>query len=188
MQGEFHMRKKKSYRGTVLIIGISILTFITTIKYIPKKPAENKALPPVEEAVAVKSPKDIILGENSAIKIKTVYSCGHIETKTDNIPNDIIGKTKEEIKLINPNWKIDEFSENLISLEEEIDLPCENHYIIKLKDNTLFVYRKNNENEFLKKQNISTSMLTNDEIEELELGINAESEYEVLEILESFAS
>lgn len=188
MQGEFHMRKKKNYRGTVLLIGIAILAFITTIKYIPKKTSENKELPPVEEAVAVKSQKDISLRENSAIKIKTVYSCGHIETKIDESPKSITGKTKEEIELINPKWKIDEFSENLISIEEEIPYPCENHFIIKLKDNTLFVYRKNNENEYIKKQNISTSMLTNEEIKELKSGISAESEYEVLEILESFAS
>lgn len=188
MQGEFHMRKKKSYRGTILLIGIAILAFITTIKYVPKKISENQELPNVEEAVAVKEQKDIVLSENSAIKIKTVYSCGHIETKTDKTDKSITGKTKKEIELIYPKWRIDEFSENLISLEEEINEPCENHFIIKLKDKTLFVYKKNNPEEYIKKQNISTSMLTNEEIKELESGINAESEYEVLEILESFTS
>ena len=89
---------------------------------------------------------------DSAIKLKTVYNCGHIETKTDKTPEIIIGKTKEEIEKINPEWKIDEFSENFILVEEQIDKPCENHYIIKLKDNTLYVYKQNNSEEYIKKQ------------------------------------
>ena len=44
MQGEFHMRKKKSHRGAVLLIGIAILVFITSIKYIPEKSSEESFL------------------------------------------------------------------------------------------------------------------------------------------------
>ena len=188
MQGEFHMRKKKSYRGTILLVGVAVLVFITAIKYIPKKIAKNEQLPETQEAVAVQNEKNILLSENSAMKLKEVYNCGHINTQTKETEKNLIGKTQKEIELMYPGWKIDEFSENFISVEVEINKPCENHYIIKLKNNALYVYKQNNAEEYIKKQKISTSMLTKDEIKDLENGITAETEYEVLEILESFAS
>lgn len=187
MHKEFHIKKKKSHRGTILLLGLAVLVFVTAVKYIPNKLSKKDEIPQTQEAAAVNPTEEIHLKKEAAIKIKTVYNCGHIKTKTSEADENLIGKTRKEIEKIHPDWKIEEFSENLLSAEISVDSPCENHYLIKLKDGTLFVYKKNKQNEPVREQKVSTSMLTSDEIKELESGISAETEFEVLEILESFA-
>ena len=111
-----------------------------------------------------------------------------IKTETKEADSNLIGKTKEEISMIHPDWLIHEFSDELLSAEQTIDGICDSHYIIKLKDNTLYVYKRNNLTESVREQEINTSVLTKDDIEELKNGINADTEFEVLQILESFVS
>ncbi len=89
---------------------------------------------------------------------------------------------------IHPNWKITKFEKNLLCAEETIEAPCDNHYLIKLKNDTLYVYKKNNTSESIREQKINTAALADADIKELTAGIDAETEFEVLEILESFVS
>ena len=186
MAREFHMMPKKSYRGKILLLGLAILIFVCALRYIPKK---EPIIEERQEAEAVtKQITEIYLGKNSAIKLKSVYNCGHIKTETRETEDALAGKTKEEILKIHPDWKIYEFTSELLSAEQTIDETCDSHYVIKLKNNTLYVYKKNNLSESVKKQEISTSMLTKEDIKELENGINADTEFEVLQILESFVS
>lgn len=184
MDKGFSMRKKKSYKGTILIIGLAVLAFVTALNYIttPKIPEETK------EVAAVNPPQEIYLEKNAAVNLKIAYNCGHIETETKEADSNIVSKTKEEIEEIHPDWHINEFTSKFISADIPVDSPCENHFFIKLKDDTLYVYRKNNLTESIKEQKINTSMLTKSDITELENGINADTEFEVLEILESFVS
>lgn len=182
---EFHMKRKKLHRSTILIIGLCILALVSALKYIPKKDLSSEN---IKETSAVNTPEVIYLEKNSAIKLKTVYSCGHIKNETRETDKDLIGKTKDEVMEIHPNWKITKFEKNLLCAEESIEAPCDNHYLIKLKNDTLYVYKKNNTSESIREQKINTAALADADIKELTAGIDAETEFEVLEILESFVS
>lgn len=164
--------------------GIALLAFISIIKYMPEKDTTNET----KEVVAIKENDEIYLEKNSALNLETFYTCGHTKKETLSADDNIAGKTKSEIEDIHPDWKIESFDSDFISVKINSNEDCGNHYVIKLKDDTLFVYKKANPNEVIKQQKINTSMLLQEEISDLENGINAETEFEVLEILESFVS
>lgn len=189
MEREFHLRKKKSHRGTILLLGIALLIFVTAIKYIPNNENESEIIPEPHEAAALNSQDDkkIRLNENSAVKLSIVYSCGHIKTKTSETDESLIGKTRSEIEKTHPDWQIKDFNESLITAEISEDFPCDDHYIIKLKGDTLYVYKTNDQSASVRTQKISTAVLTPSDISELTAGISASTEFEVLSILESFA-
>lgn len=190
MSREFHMIPKKSHRGKILFLGLAILVFVSALRYIPKDPETPPTVTEenIQAQAVTKQTQEIYLSKTAAVKLKTVYNCGHIKTETKEADSNLIGKTKEEISMIHPDWLIHEFSDELLSAEQTIDGICDSHYIIKLKDNTLYVYKRNNLTESVREQEINTSVLTKDDIEELKNGINADTEFEVLQILESFVS
>jgi ribosomal protein S17E len=124
------------------------------------------------------------LSDTASIELTTLYSCGHSKTEIIKPTDQIINKTSDEIKEIYPNWTIKQFSKNYLVVEEIKETQCENHFVIKLVNNKLQVFQ--NEKGIIKEVAINVNLLTEEDKKILISGITVNSEYELLEIMESF--
>jgi hypothetical protein len=166
-------RNKNRLISAVIFITLSILVSYLYIKT-PSANVKN----------VVKTASFQTLDDTASIELTTLYSCGHTKTEIVKPSDNIKNKTMEEIERINPSWTIKQFTKNYIVVEETKDTQCENHYIIKLFNNKLQVYQ--GEKGMTKEVEIDVNLLTEDDKKILISGIAVNSEYELLEILESF--
>ena len=166
-------RNKNKLISAVIFISLSILVSYLYIK-IPSADVKN----------VVKTSSFQTLDDTASIELTTLYSCGHSKTEIIKPADNIINKSKEEIEEINPGWTIKQFTKNYLMVEEIKDQQCENHYTIKLSNNKIQVYQGNKG--LIKEVEINVNMLTEDDKRILMSGIAVNSEYELLEILESF--
>lgn len=78
---------------------------------------------------------------NCSITIKTYYNkCGHTTSEYLNLPQDLVNLTKEEIQEKYQGYEIESFAGNEISLYQEKEGECGEHYIIKDKDGLVTIY------------------------------------------------
>ena len=109
---------------------------------------------------------------NFALK-KYYNECGHVHFNYVEIPNEFINLTQKEIQEIYPDWRVEEFSSKQIILAQNIDKICDNHYVLKLGEKNIEIYKMIEAEDFelVRETNISKEYLTNDDIEKLEEGI-----------------
>jgi hypothetical protein len=166
-------RNKAKFISTVIFISLSIVVSYLYIK-----------TPSAKVRDVMKSSSFQTLEDTASIEVNTLYSCGHSKTKIIKPTDDIKNKTAEQIEKIIPNWTIKQFSKNYMIAEEIVDKQCENHFVIKLSDNKLQVFQ--NEKGMIKEVSINVNSIPEEDKKILISGINVNSEYELLEILESF--
>ena len=181
MERNFSMRRKKSVFPKIIAI-LFVLIVIALIFYVfyPRRETTN-----IDTPVTARS--EITLNEDSVTKIKTLYKCGHEKNEIKRTDKDIVGKTKQEVELKNPDWKITKFTQKEVSAEINRDTDCDNHYIISLVGDELFVSKTGDKDKILRKKQINTDFLTREELDSLISGIKTDSEFEMLEIMESFS-
>jgi hypothetical protein len=181
----YHAKRQREKARNILIFTIIFAVCATAVSliYLKRPSAVKQASEPEIHPTPMKA---AALSDNAAVEITKLYTCGHSKTETVPAPNNIKNKTKPEIELIMPYWYITNFSENLLSVEEKPDYECDNHFIIKLEGNKIKVNRKNKPNETYKELKISETVLTDDDKRILSDGVPVNSEYELLEIMESF--
>ena len=181
MERNFSMRRKKSVFPKIMVI-LFVLVVIALIFYVfyPRRETTN-----IDTPVTARS--EITLNEDSVTKIKTLYKCGHEKNEIKRTDKDIVGKTKQEVELKNPKWEITKFTPKEVSAEINLDTDCDNHYIISLVGDELFVSKTGDKDKILRKKQINTDFLTKEELDSLISGIKTDSEFEMLEIMESFA-
>jgi hypothetical protein len=177
-------RQREKARNTLIFTIIFALCATAVSLIYLKRPSAVKQ---VSESESRPTPvKTAALSDTAAIEITKLYSCGHSKTETIPALDNIKKKTKSEIESIMPYWYITGFSESLLSVEEKLNYECDDHFIIKLEGNKIKVNRKNKPNEAYKELKILDTVLTADDKRILSDGITVNSEYELLEIMESF--
>ncbi len=181
MERNFSMRRKKSVFPKILAILFAIvITGLIFYVFYPREEAIQ-----IDTPVTAKS--EITLNEDSVTKIKTLYKCGHEKNETKRTDRELSGKTRHEAELMKPEWKITKFTREGLEAEIIMDTDCDNHYIISLVGNELRVTKTDGTNKILRKKQINTNVLTKEEIDALISGMKTDSEFEMLEIMESFA-
>lgn len=77
------------------------------------------------------------------------------------LPAEIINKTEEEIKSKYPEFTIESFGSMELILYKEIEGNCEEHYLLKEKENQIAVYQIDEEGneKFLQDTGIATDYL-----------------------------
>ncbi len=181
MERNFSMRKRKSIFPKIFLTAfIIIIAVLILYMFYPKNEPTVADTP-----VAARS--EPVLNEDSVTKIKTLYKCGHEKNETKRSDSNFSGKTRQEIELMHPEWKITKFTREEVDAEITVNKDCDNHYFIQLIGNQLHVYKTSNPDKILRKKEINLNVLTGDDIKTLITGIKTDSEFEMLEILESFS-
>lgn len=182
MERSFSMRKKKPVFPKVFFTFLLISVFLGYLFY-----SGNTKNEPETDNKAVDVRSEPVLTENSVTRIKTLYKCGHEKNETKRTDSNLAGKTRREIELIHPDWIMTSFTPDEIMVEIEEKNDCDRHYMIRLIGNKLCVYKTSDPNKILKEKEININAFSQTDIEILLNGIRAETEFEMLEILESFA-
>lgn len=181
MERHFSMKRKK--RLFPKILTAFFLTVVCIFSFIFLKHEKN--IPEEVKAPVVSIPQR--LKEASVTKLKFIYKCGHEKNETKRTADELIGKTREEIENLKPEWDISSFSEKEISAEISLPTDCPNHFVIRLIGNKVYVFRTNDENIIYKKREVNINDLSREDVKTLTEGIRADSELELLEIMESFS-
>lgn len=126
---------------------------------------------------------------NSSFAIKKYYhECGHQEINYAELPIEFVNLTKSEIEELYPDWKVEEFSSNSIILSQEKDCMCNEHYVLKLDDDTVDVYHieENGDESLYQDTNIYMDYLTNEDISNLKNGIYIYGKENISSVIEDF--
>lgn len=109
---------------------------------------------------------------NFAIK-KYYNECGHCKLNYVELPKEFINLSQNEIEELYSEWKIEEFNSNNIVIAQNIDKICDDHYVLKLGEKNIEIYKMIEAEDFelVTETNISKEYLTNNDIKKLEEGI-----------------
>lgn len=172
---ERRRRKKKRF---IFCMATLIVLFSALLLLLPKSnPAFTEVL---------HTNKPVTLQKSATLKLATLYACGHQRWRQFPLPDELKGSTENDVKRMHPSWNILRFEEQVIEAEEKIDTDCDNHYLLKLIKDKIIVTQKNSPDIIVSEERINLSMLTSEDQAILSSGIFVNSEYELLEILESF--
>lgn len=111
---------------------------------------------------------------NATFGIKKYYNeCGHFKFQYSELPKELVNLSKTEIENLYADWNVEEFNSNNIVLSKKIDGFCDEHYILKLGEDNIEIYRAIGEGKtkFYKSTNISKEYLTSTDINNLTEGI-----------------
>lgn len=195
-----------------LISGVSIGLY-TGISYNPKAniklEVEDREIPeggevarPIQDVVISKVQEEqdkVVEVVMSEVKItpytqlvikKKFTKCGHDSINAMTVPLELINFTKEELQEKYTGWNIEEFSEEQVVLSRNIESNCENHFVIKNKDEDVFVYKELTEDKinFIEEIDVNLDLLSEEDREALEEGIRLYGQEEVAIWKENYTS
>lgn len=135
--------------------------------------------------------------ENNKVAVGAVFVfqtkydvCGHEETETITVPDNLVNCSEEEIRLAYPEWNIESFSRNKVHFFKLIDGKCLKHYVLKEYDGKIGVFYQNpkNNNEIKEIIDVNIQHLRQEDRELLQKGIMVESNEELAQIIEDYSS
>ncbi len=129
------------------------------------------------------------ISPKATFTLKRKYKeCGHTLKEYKQIPEDLVNLTKEEIEERYSEWEIESFTKNsCVLLKEEMGL-CGEHYVLRLKDNTIAIYKLEEDGAEVLEEltGISVEYLTQNDKLKIENGINVYGKEELNSMLEDF--
>ena len=126
---------------------------------------------------------------NAKFSLKKHYNvCGHTKIDNGELPIEFINLTKEEIECNYSDWKVEEFNHDSINLSKQFSGICEEHFRLKLSENTVDVFNIGNDGKeiFLNSTDISKEYLTSEDLEKLEEGIEVYGVADLNSAIEDF--
>lgn len=111
---------------------------------------------------------------NASFALKQYYDeCGHFSFKYSELPKELINLTKKEVEDLYKDWNVEEFSSNSLVLSQEVNNICDEHYIVKMGENNVEIYKIGNGGSLTlyKETDISKEYLPSEDIKTLEEGI-----------------
>lgn len=137
---------------------------------------------------AVSEEKKVVPSTEFAIK-KYYDECGHFKFEYEELPKELINLTKQEIDdYYNDEYEVEEFNNNTLILSKEINGLCDEHFVLKLEDENVEVYKMNTDGSYslYKTTEISKEYLPAEDIEKLEEGLYVYGEGKINASLEDF--
>lgn len=129
------------------------------------------------------------ISPNCFITLKVFYKqCGHETNQQLEIPEELVNKTKEEVKEKYKEWDIEKFSDTEIILSKDEDGKCGEHYIVRDNDGKVTIYEileDGNEKEY-EVTDISTEYLTDTDKINMEKGIEVYGKQNLNQLIEDF--
>lgn len=126
---------------------------------------------------------------NCSLTTKTYFSaCGHTKSEYDNLPQDLINLTKDEIQEKFLEYKIESFASNEVILYQEKEGQCGEHYIVKDNEGQVTVYKilEDGRQEELEVTGITTEYLPETDKINMKKGIQVNGKQELNQLIEDF--
>ena len=126
---------------------------------------------------------------NCSVTTKTYYKrCGHTTSIYDNLPQEFVNLTKEEIQNNYQDYDIENFTSNKIELYQEKDGECGEHYMVKDKDGEVAIYKilEDGSQEELETTSITTEYLTETDKINIKNGIQINGKQELNQLIEDY--
>ena len=126
---------------------------------------------------------------NCSVTTKTHYKkCGHTTSKYDNLPQEFVNLTKEEIQNNYQDYDIENFTSNKIEMYQEKDGECGEHYMVKDKDGEVAIYKilEDGSQEELETTSITTEYLTETDKINIKNGIQINGKQELNQLIEDY--
>ena len=78
---------------------------------------------------------------NCSLKIETYFSkCGHTKKEYANLPQNLVNLSKQELAEKYPDYEIKSFESNNVTLYQEKEGICGEHYMVKDKEGQVVIY------------------------------------------------
>lgn len=126
---------------------------------------------------------------NAIITFKKTYNkCAHTKQKTKKVPEKLVNLTKEELKEIYKEWKLEKFSKEEIVLIKNEDDYCEEHYVLRNIGGyiTVFSIDEGNKEQIYLSTDIAVEYLPETDKENLQTGIYIYGSDKLTEVLQDF--
>lgn len=187
---------KKEYLFMIILI-ILIATVVGGIVGLLKKTpkvSEAKMVNEIqnvsqnENAVTTASSEEKV-SPNTTFALKKYYDeCSHFDYEEAEIPYELVNLTQEEVEEYYADWKVEKFAKNELVLTKEINGYCNQHFLIKLDNDLVNIYRVGTLGELNQYQStdIAKDYLPEEDIGKLEEGIPVFGEGKLSAILEDY--
>lgn len=123
------------------------------------------------------------------IIFKTYYAkCNHYINEYKDIDASCVNLTEEEFEEKYKTWKLTGFSPEEVILEKQEDTYCNQHYLLKLNDDTIVIYlidEFGNEKEY-ERTDITSEYLTTEDVLNLKSGIKVYGKENLISTMEDF--
>lgn len=187
---------KREYLYIILLIGcIGFVTWgivgLINTKYIPEEAKETNNIEEVYEnkqtVTTASNEKKVSPNANFALK-KYYDECNHFNYEEVELPIELVNLTEQEIEDYYDDWEVEDFAENALVLAKEVNGYCNEHFVIKLDEQNVNVYRLGASGEFneYKQTEISRDYLPEEDIVNLEEGISVYGEGKLSSVLEDY--
>lgn len=126
---------------------------------------------------------------NATFALKKYYDeCSHFDYEEAELPQELVNLTKEEVEEYYADWEVEKFAKSELVLTKEINGYCNQHFLIKLDNDLVNIYRVGTLGELNQYQStdISKDYLPEEDIEKLETGIPIFGEGKLSSVLEDF--
>ena len=133
--------------------------------------------------------QDNKISPNAMITKKIYYQeCDHLIRKNEDIPEELVNKTEENVKEMFPNWNIEEYSPTQIILYKTSSENCGEHYFVQEHNGVIGIYTtdKYGVKTFKEDTEIPTQYLPETDIENLKAGIEIIGYTKLVEFLEDY--
>lgn len=177
---------KKIIFNSVCIIGIFLIIYNLFAFFLEN--IEEEEIIEYENTAPVVSSEEKITATTEGKMIISYLGCGHIEEAALDLNDTLINLNEEKFKEKFIGWNIKEFSKKNVEIEKEIEGYCYNHFIVKLAENKIVVYRKINniDEEIFKETDIGEEFLTEEDKLKLKEGIEVYAVENLNSVLEDF--
>lgn len=126
----------------------------------------------------------------NAILIKKIYyeACDHLIREAEDIPEELVNKTEEDVKEAYSDWKIEEFSPTQIILYKTQSGNCGEHYFVQDHNGVIGIYITDEYGVKTLQEDteISTQYLPEEDLTNLKAGIEIIGKTNLTEFLEDY--
>lgn len=126
----------------------------------------------------------------NAILIKKIYyeACDHLIREAEDIPEELVNKTEEDVKEAYSDWKIEEFSPTQIILYKTQSGNCGEHYFVQEHNGVIGIYTTDEYGvkKLQEDTEVSTQYLPEEDLSNLKAGIEIIGKTNLTEFLEDY--
>lgn len=118
----------KSGAAVWILSAVAALCLALGLLLTPRQSTAPGELPPAQ---AADSAVGSVLSEGGELLQTLTYTrCAHSVTRRVPAPVELYGKTRQEVEALYPEWRVTEFSDKLVRMEQQPDLFCPDHIVV----------------------------------------------------------
>lgn len=129
------------------------------------------------------------ISPNCSFTVRTYYKgCGHITSDYNNIPEELVNKTEQELKEMYPEYMVETFKSNEVVVYQEKEGECGEHYLVKDLNGTVVIYERLDDGtqKLLEETSISTDYLPETDKIQMQEGIEVNGKQELNQLIEDY--